>query len=221
MLQSENRFSGISLTVEFAAGGRETGVQLSDPRHLDILYISAILLNMSWKRLDRRTLVNTKFLKVYEDKVELPNGNIMDDYTVVEKPSFSMIIALDNDGNLITIDEYKYAVDKIIHTLPAGHINEGEEPLETAKRELVEETGYMGGEWENLGAYYDYPTKDLHKVYFIKATGVTRTQETKFDPNEDLTPRVISLNQLKEEIARGEWRTNAVLSALVAAKLLS
>jgi len=176
---------------------------------------------MSWKRLDRRTLVNTKFLKVYEDKVELPNGNIMDDYTVVEKPSFSMIIALDNDGNLITIDEYKYAVDKIIHTLPAGHINEGEEPLETAKRELVEETGYMGGEWENLGAYYDYPTKDLHKVYFIKATGVTRTQETKFDPNEDLTPRVISLNQLKEEIARGEWRTNAVLSALVAAKLLS
>ncbi len=175
---------------------------------------------MSWKRLGRRTLIDTKFLKIYEDKVELPNGNIMDDYTVVQKPSFSMIVALDTDGNIIIIDEYKYAVDKVIHTLPAGHIEEGEDIVASAKRELAEETGFTGGEWENLGEFYDYPTKDLHRVHFIKATGVTKTQDTNFDPNEDLTQRVIPITQLKEEIARGEWRANATLAALVAAGIL-
>lgn len=176
---------------------------------------------MSWKRLKRKTLVDTKFLKVFEDTVELPNGNVMDDYSVVQKPSFSMIIALDTENNLVTIDEYKYAVDQIIHTLPAGHINDGEQPLETAKRELREETGFTGGDWEYLGEYYDYPTKDLHRVHFVKAIGVTKTQETNFDPNEDLKQRVIPITVLKEEISRGEWRANATLAALVAAGLLS
>ena len=77
---------------------------------------------MSWKRLDRKTLIDTKFLKVYEDKVKLPNGNVIDDYSVIEKPNYSMIVALDTDNNIVTIDEYKYAINKIIHTLPAGHI---------------------------------------------------------------------------------------------------
>src|SRR3989344_8424401 len=117
---------------------------------------------MSWKRLARKTLIDTKFLKVYEDKVKLPNGNIIDDYSVIAKPSYSMIVALNTDGNIITIDEYKYAIDRVIHTLPAGHIEEGEDPLESAKRELAEETGYTGGEWEYLGEFYEYPTKDSH-----------------------------------------------------------
>ncbi|MEK7605158.1 MAG: NUDIX hydrolase [Patescibacteria group bacterium] len=176
---------------------------------------------MSWKRLDRKTLIDTKFLKVYEDKVKLPNGNVIDDYSVIEKPNYSMIVALDTDNNIVTIDEYKYAINKIIHTLPAGHIEKGEDPLESAKRELAEETGYTGGEWENLGEYYDYTTKDSHRAHFIKATGVTKTQETNFDPNESLTQRVITVSELKKEIARGEWRANATLAALVAAKLLS
>ena len=103
---------------------------------------------------------------------------------------------------------------------PAGHIEDGEKPIEAAKRELVEETGFTGGIWEYLGEYYDYPTKDLHKVHFIKATGVTKTQGTNLDPNEDLKSRVIPIAQLKEEIARGEWRANATLAALVAAGVL-
>lgn len=176
---------------------------------------------MSWKRLGRKTIIDTKFLKVYEDKVELPNGNIMDDYSIVEKPSYSMIVALDINGNIVTIDEYKYAIDKVIHTLPAGHIEKGEDVVESGKRELAEETGFTGGEWVNLGEYYDYTTKDSHRAHFIKATNVTKTQETNFDPNEDLTQRIISITQLKEEIGRGEWRANATLTALVAAGILS
>lgn len=176
---------------------------------------------MSWKRLGRNILIDTKFLKVYEDKVELPNGNIIPDYSIIEKPSFSMIVALDSDNNIVTIDEYKYAIDRTIHTLPAGHIEKNEDPIDSAKRELAEETGFTGGDWQYLGEYYDYPTKDLHKVHFIKAVGVTKTQLIKLDNNENLTQRVISLSTLKSEISQGEWRANATLAAFVAAGLLS
>lgn len=66
-------------------------------------YTLVILTLMSWKRLKRTTLVDTKFLKVYADKVELPNGEIIDDYTVVEKPDYIIVIAVDELGNLITL----------------------------------------------------------------------------------------------------------------------
>lgn len=176
---------------------------------------------MSWKRLSRKTFIDTKFLKVYKDKVELPNGIVIPDYSVIEKPSFVMIVATNENNSLITIDEYKYAIDKTIHTLPAGHFNPQEEPLEAAKREFAEETGYSGGQWEYLGEFYDYPTKDLHKVHFIKATGVTKTAGQHLDTTENITIRLVSLDQLKTEIKNKEWPTNATLAALVAAGILS
>jgi 8-oxo-dGTP pyrophosphatase MutT (NUDIX family) len=176
---------------------------------------------MSWKQLDRKTVIDNKFLKVFEDKIELPNGSIIPDYSVIEKQSFVMVVALDPEGNLITIDEYKYAIDQTIHTLPAGCINWGESPLETAKRELREETGYSGGTWEYLGEYYDYPSKDSHIAHFVKVAGVSKTEKTNHEDTENISLRVISLAELKGEISKNEWRANGVLAALVAARILS
>ena len=154
---------------------------------------------MPWKQLSRKTIIDNKFLKVYEDEVELPNGHIIPDYSVIEKQSFSMVVALDKDNNVITIDEYKYAIGKTIHTLPAGCFNTGESPLETAKRELMEETGYSGGIWEDLGEYYEYPSKDSHVVRFFKATGVERTSHMSHETTENIALRVINLEKLKKK----------------------
>lgn len=175
---------------------------------------------MSWKRLDRKTIIDNKFLKVFEDKVQLLNGSVIPNYSVVEKQSFVMVVALDKDNNLITIDEYKYAINQTIHTLPAGCISENEQALSTAKRELLEETGYSGGEWEDLGEYYDYPSKDSHTCNFFKATGVKKTEKTDHEETENISLRVAPLAQIKQEVARGEWRANATLAALVAAGIL-
>ncbi len=175
---------------------------------------------MSWKQLSRKALINSKFLKIYQDSVELPNGTIINDYTLVEKPSFVMVVATDQDNHLITIDEYKYAINQEIHSLPAGHLENNEDPLERAKKELFEETGYSGGEWENLGQFYDYPTKDLHKVYFFRAKHVTNEHTQQLEDTEKISSRVITIDQLKEEVKKNEWRTNAVLAAFIAAGLL-
>lgn len=132
-----------------------------------------------------------------------------------------MVVALTLRGDIITIDEYKYAINQVIHSLPAGLIEEGEKPLTTAQRELLEETGYSRGSWEYLGEFYDYPTKDSHAVHFVKATGVSKTAEQNLDETENINVRTISQEQFKTEIKKHEWKATATISALVAAGLLS
>lgn len=170
---------------------------------------------MFWKRIDRKTVYDTKFLKVYEDTIVLPNGTTIDDFSVIEKPNFTMTVATDKDGNIISIEEYKYAINKTIYTLPAGHMEEGEDPLPSAQRELLEETGYSGGDWEVLGEFYDYPTKDNHKVIFLRARNVEHTNNTQHEVTESIKVRVIQKAQLKEEVKKGQWPANATLAALV------
>lgn len=176
---------------------------------------------MKWKRLNRNTLLDTKFLKVYADKVELPNGDIIEDYTVVEKPDFVMVIATDQSGNLIALREYKYAVDETLNTLPAGHIEKNESPLESAKRELEEETGYISDSWEELGYFYDYATKDCHKAFFVKACNAKKKGTIKHENTESITIRLIPIEQLKKEVKAGEWKANVTLATFVMAGIYS
>lgn len=176
---------------------------------------------MSWKQRNRKTLLDTKFVKVFEDSVELPDGTIIDDFTVIQKPNYVMVIATDRHDNLLTIQEYKYAVNDVVNTFPAGHIDSGEEPLEAAKRELLEETGYAQGEWEHLGEYYDYASKDCHRAYFIRAKNVEKITEASLEITESLSVRILSLATIKEEIKKGKWKANVTLAALVVAGLVS
>lgn len=78
-----------------------------------------------------------------------------------------MIAATDREGKAVILDEYKYAIDAVIPTLPAGALKKEESPVACALRELKEETGYESNEAELVTIIHDYPTKDLHKVYVV------------------------------------------------------
>ncbi len=176
--------------------------------------------DLVWKLIQRKNVFSSRFVNVYEDKVELPNGKIIDDYTVVEKPSIVMIVATDTDGKILVLREYKYAAGKYLLSLPAGHIKHDEQPLAAAKRELLEETG-SEGDCEELGILYDYPTKDLHKVYVIRVKNVKQKGQTSHEETESITHEFISISQLKEQILNKEWQTSSSLAAIALSGLLS
>lgn len=176
---------------------------------------------MKWKQISRKIILDTKFVKVFEDTIELPNGDVIDDYTVIKKPDAVVIIATDESGQLISLQEYKYAVDQVMNTLPAGHIDENENSLEAAKRELREETGYEAEAWEELGTFYDFPSKDSHKSYLVKATNAHKTYNTSHERTESIVVRVIPIEELKKEVKEGKWKANIVLSALVISGIYS
>ncbi len=176
--------------------------------------------DVHWQRLDRKIVYDSKFLKVYEDKVRLSNGKEIDDYTVVEKPSIVMVVATDTEGNVIVMREYKYAADETMLVLPAGHKKSDEDPVDAARRELLEETGFGGGSFEEVGILRDYPTKDLHEVYVVRAVGVSRKAGTQHEDTESISFQLITLDELKQQIKNKEWKSSSALASVTLSGVL-
>jgi len=174
-----------------------------------------------WKRLNRKTIYDTPYMKVYEDTVQTPQGVVIDDYSLTKKPDVVMIVTTDTENNIIVEKEYKYAANKTFFGIPAGHIEEGESPIQAAKRELLEETGYGNGEFTLVSTLYDYPTKDLHKVYVVRAKNVEVVSETKWDATESLEVHKMTIPELKAFIMIDDaWAISSVIASLYLCGLL-
>lgn len=174
----------------------------------------------NWKLINRKVGYDSRFVTVYEDEVELPNGTKIPDYTVVKKPDFTMIVATDPQGKVVLIREYKYAIDQEVWTLPAGHIEKEEAILENASKELREETGYTAENFEEVGIMHDYPSKDCHKMHVIRATNITKGETAHEDTESISAIQLFSPDEIKEMISRGEFKASAVIAALVIAEIL-
>lgn len=139
-----------------------------------------------WKKLERKTLLDTRFMSVYQDTVELPTGEVFDDYTVTRLPSGVVIVATDPEGNLITQFEYKYAIDRVILNLPSGSVEGNKTPLEVAAQELLEETGYVSDELELIQTTYEYPSKLTHELHVVRAKNAVKVQ----NPTREVTESI-------------------------------
>lgn len=175
-----------------------------------------------WKLLDRKKVFDSKFVRVYEDRVELPDHSVIDDYTVIEKGDvIVMVVATDTNGNLIAIREYKHGVQKVLWSIPAGHVEKGETPIKAAKRELREETGASGGTFEEVGILYDYPSKDTHSVSVVRATGVRIDQATAHEATESIVVEILPIETLKQQVRGKEWQLSTAIAALTIAGICS
>ncbi|WP_150523543.1 NUDIX hydrolase [Roseibium sediminis] len=86
-------------------------------------------------------------VRVNRHKVWLPDNRVIDDYYHIDLPSFVTIYAVNEQGEVLLLEQYKHGVGEVCLTLPGGQIDPGEEPEFAARRELLEETGYGGGRW--------------------------------------------------------------------------
>ncbi len=166
---------------------------------------------MSWNRISRETIYSTPHVNVYEDKISLENGKIIDDYSVIEFKDGVVVVATDENGLLIAIDEYKYAVDKTLRSLPAGGIEDGDSPEQAGIRELREETGYEGSGAEIIGTYYSYPSKLPHVTHVIRISNAKKIHATAHEHAEVISePTLLNFN--KEVI--GQFHASISVAAL-------
>ena len=113
-----------------------------------------------------------KIIQVEVRHITLPNGHEME-IEVVHHPGGAAVVALNEKQEICLLKQYRSVFDDWLWELPAGKRDHQEPPLETAKRELVEEAGVKGGQWQELGSMISSPGVFSERVYLYLATGLT------------------------------------------------
>ena len=170
-----------------------------------------------WERLSSERLMETPYFVLRSDKLRLPDGAVKDPYYILERPDASIIFPVTEAGEVVLVRQYRPAIDRMELGVPAGLVEEGEEPLAAARRELAEETGYTGGEWEPLGAVASSPSLKDNWAHLYLARGVELTAPPQPDEYERVEVVLVPVGEILEEVQAG----NIVSSSGVAAVLLA
>ena len=168
-----------------------------------------------WEILKSEYLIKRPWLTARRDEVELPDGRIIPEYYVLEYPDSVNVIAITRDGYFVMERQYRHAAGRTNFEWPCGVMESGETPLEAAKRELQEETGYGNGEWEELMTLSANPSTMTNMTHCFLATNVDKISDQKLDATEDLSVHLLSREKVVDLLRRNE-----ILQSLMVAPLL-
>ncbi|MGB3786653.1 MAG: NUDIX hydrolase [Phormidesmis sp.] len=167
-----------------------------------------------WKTLSSKMVFDHRWYRLRQDKVALPNGEIVDDYFVSLRPDIATILPITAAEEVVFVRQYRHGIGQVLLELPAGTFETGEDPLVAAQRELREETGYSGNSWELIATFYNSPVKQNNRIHLFKAQPVALVGKQQLDKTEDIEVILKPLAAIPELIASGEVCVAGSLLAL-------
>ncbi len=153
---------------------------------------------LKWQKIASKYLVKEKWATLRVDTCKLQNGAIKDDYYVLEYPNWANAIALTKDNKVILVRQYRFAADIISLELPGGVIDDGEEPADGIKRELLEETGYSFESCELIATLYPNPATSTNQTFTYLLKGGIKTHEQHLDEHEILNVEEYTIDEVKQ-----------------------
>jgi 8-oxo-dGTP pyrophosphatase MutT (NUDIX family) len=150
--------------------------------------------------------------------VKLPDGHIIPDWAWIIIPSAVIVLAVTADHQFLCFRQTKYAVDGIVLAPVGGMLEPEEMPLDAAKRELLEETGYEASEWVNLGSHILDPNRGIATMHLFLALDAKQITQPDSDDLEDQELLFLSQHEVENALKAGEFKILA-WSAVVAISL--
>ena len=175
-------------------------------------------MELAEKKLSSQEVYRGRIITLHVDEVELPNGKTAQ-REIVDHPGGVGILAIDDEGRVMMVEQYRYAFGRTMWEIPAGKREKGEEPLETAKRELKEEVGAVASRWMPLGEIIPSPGCYGEKLYLFLARGL-EFGETHLDEDEFLRVSRLPLTDLIQGCVSGEIQDGKTVCAALKAKYI-
>lgn len=167
-----------------------------------------------WEILESEYLIRRPWLTARRDHVRLPDGVENKEYYVLEYPDWVNVIAITVDGKFVMERQYRHGLQWTGYEICAGVCESGENPLEAAKRELWEETGFGGGEWKLQMTISANTSTMTNLCHCFVATGVERISEQHLEATEDISVHLLTVDEVRNLLVGNEIR-----QALMAAPL--
>jgi ADP-ribose diphosphatase len=164
-------------------------------------------------QLSSEVIYDGKLLHVRRDRVRLPDGGVAE-REYIRHPGAVCIIAMLDSGELVMERQFRYPLGRDMIELPAGKIDPGEPPLETARRELLEETGYAASEWRHLATMHLAIGYSNEHIEIFLARGLTQKQ-ARLDDEEFLEVFTLPLATALQWVREGRITDAKTLSGLL------
>lgn len=146
-------------------------------------------MDLTEKTISRREIFQGRIVKLRVDTVSLPDGR-ESTREIIEHAGAVAIVALDKEGQIIMVRQYRKPVEQVLLEIPAGTMEANEDPLLCAQRELREETGFSAGSWQKILSYYSAPGFTDEYLHLYLATDLS---EGEVEPDEDEFVETVSL----------------------------
>ncbi|HKR67419.1 MAG TPA: NUDIX hydrolase [Streptosporangiaceae bacterium] len=175
-----------------------------------------------WPVVSREKLAEGAVVTVRRDQVKMPDGAQVG-REVIEHPGAVGIVALDEDGKVLLIRQYRHPVGRMLWEIPAGLRDvAGEPPLVTARRELLEEAGYQASDWQVLADFFTSPGITSERLRIYLARGMTRVPDAERDyvPDHEeahLTVEWAPLDAVVSRILAGNLHNGVMMIGVLAA----
>lgn len=144
-----------------------------------------------------------RLFRVTEDRAVDPKTKFEINRSVVRHNGSAVMMAVDDKKRILLVRQYRLPADKYLWELPAGKVDDGETPLQAARRELIEETGYRAKKWEKLASFFPSPGFVAEHMTIFLATGLTAGEATPMD-DERIETRWYTQKELAEMIRKGK-----------------
>jgi ADP-ribose pyrophosphatase len=158
-----------------------------------------------WSRISSRPVLEDRWLRVTADCCEIEPGKVVEPFYVVHEKEWVHVYAMNEQSEILTVRQYRYAADAICTELPGGVVDPGEEPQAAAMRELVEETGHTAECWSYVGKLFANPARQTNSIHIYLAERLKLTTEQDLDESENISWMFQTAAAVEEAIEQGEF----------------
>ena len=168
----------------------------------------------TWKKVSESVLKDYEFFSVRSRKFYNNTTRKTGEFYVISQHDGVQVAAETTDGNLVLVEQFRFGTEHTSIEMPGGRIEEGEDIIVAAQRELLEETGYTGESPEIIGVLDSNSALHTNKIYLVKIKNCQKTAPTHFDEFEDVASFEVSPAHLRTMLSSGAIKNTVAVATI-------